>query len=431
MLGCSAFLPLCDLLPGGVNSPARSFPGLGMEPIVVESAQCAELIDITGNRFIDYCGSWGATILGHSPPEVVSAVQDQLRRGTSFGFTSRLEGEVARRVIAHFPSIQLIRFVSSGTEATMTAIRLARAFTNREWIVKFNGNYHGHSDAFLIQAGSGVARLGPAASSQGVPPGVVATTCSLPYNDVEAVEALFGQIGAQIAAVIVEPIAGNMGVVPGTEAFLRALRRLTEQHGALLIFDEVITGFRVGLGGAQKEYSIVPDLTCLGKIIGGGFPVAAFGGRREIMEQLAPLGPVYQAGTLSGNAIAMTAALATLEAIQEEGFYAQLELKMERLCAPIERCIAANGLDACIQRVGSMWTLFLGRQSVRNMEESKQTDFGAFRDLFRHLYDKGILIPPSPFEASFIGRSHQEAQLDYTAATISESLLKIPSISRR
>jgi glutamate-1-semialdehyde 2,1-aminomutase len=418
----TAYAQLCAILPAGVNSPARAFTGLGMQPLVVRAAQGAELVDLNGNRFVDFCGSWGAAILGHSPPEVVRAASAQLARGTSFGFTSLLEGQLAQRVSRHYPSMARLRLVSSGTEATMTAVRLARAFTRRERILKFNGNYHGHSDGFLVQAGSAVAACSPTASSRGVPRGVIENTWSLPYNDCTAIEELFARAGEEIAAVIVEPIAGNMGVVAGTPAFLQTLRRLTRAAGSLLIFDEVITGFRVGLGGAQGLYAITPDLTCLGKIIGGGFPLAIVGGSMQIMEQLAPLGEVFQAGTLSGNAVAVTAALATLDVLEEPGFYEDLQQKTDLLCQPIERLIARGGLNGCLQRVGSMWTLFLGQRSLQNMEEVKKTSLTAFGKFFHRLYAEKILLPPSPYEAAFVSRAHSEKQVQRVAAIICDQL---------
>ncbi len=410
---------LLQLLPGGVNSPVRALSGLERRPLLIESASQDRVTDLSGRSYIDLCCSWGALILGHANPRVLEALASQLPKGTSYGITSRLEGEIARQVVALMPSIELVRFVSSGSEATMSAARLARGFTGREVIVKFNGNYHGHADLFLVQAGSGLETFG-LSSSAGVPQGTVEKTLSLPYNDLGAIRRLFADpnLSHTIAAVIVEPVSGNMGVVPPEPGFLELLRSETERTGALLIFDEVITGFRVSKGGAQELYGIKPDLSCIGKIVAGGLPAAAFGGRREIMSYLAPLGPVYQAGTLSGNPLAMCAGLATLQAIQEEGFYAELERKCHLLLDPVEEAIFNSPLPIALQRVGSMFTLFFGRQSVRNLSEARECDPVLFKRFFGSLLDRGIYLPPSPFESSFISSAHSDNHLTEASEAI-------------
>ncbi len=411
---------MCQMIPGGVNSPVRSCKSMGQLPLVVESAYRDMIIDADGHAYIDYCGSWGALIHGHANPTILEAVRKRLEKGTSFGITTALEGELAREVVNHIHSIEKIRFVSSGTEATMTVARLARGFTKREIIVKFSGNYHGHADFFLVQAGSGVLEVSPSASSAGIPEDIVKHTVCLPFNDIEACQKLFSHPDYQqcIAAVILEPIAGNMGVVPAEPAFIQFLRSETEKIGALLIFDEVMTGFRVDAKGAQKIYSIKPDLTCFGKIIGGGFPAAAFGGRKDVMDCLAPLGSVYQAGTLSGNPIAMEAGLQSLRLLQRAGFYEELERKTARLLDPIKERIQKKNWNACIQQVGSMFTLFFGKKQVRNLQDAMETDGQLYASLFRTLFDQGIYIPPSAHEAWFISDAHEDQHLDQTREAI-------------
>ncbi|MFS8563015.1 MAG: glutamate-1-semialdehyde 2,1-aminomutase [Rhabdochlamydiaceae bacterium] len=348
----------CALIPGGVNSPVRAFPGLDMTPLVAFKGAGSRVWDLDGYSYIDFCGSWGALILGHAHPAVVEAAHEQLKRGSTFGISTPFEEAIARCVITHIPSIEKVRFVSSGTEATMTAVRLARGYTHKNVIVKFDGNYHGHADGFLVNAGSGVTNLNLTSSSKGIPSDLVKNTVSLPYNDIETCRQ-FLRTHKDVAAVLLEPIAGNMGVVPASQAFIEMLRVETTNSSSLLIFDEVMSGFRVGLHGAQALYGIHPDLTCLGKIVGGGFPAAAFGGKREIMDCLAPLGEVYQAGTLSGNPVAMQAGLATLQEIEKPGFYEELERKTNLLTKPIQEKINRNNIPACINQVGSMFTLFL------------------------------------------------------------------------
>lgn len=411
---------LCEVLPGGVNSPVRSCKNMGQVPLVVESAYRDILIDADGHEYIDYCGSWGALIHGHAHPEILDAVKKRIEKGTSFGITTALEGALAQEIIDKIDSIDKIRFVSSGTEATMTVARLARGFTNREFIVKFSGNYHGHADFFLVQAGSGVLEISSSASSDGIPNEIVKYTISLPYNDITACEKLFSHpdFSHRIAAVILEPVAGNMGVIPAQPSFINFLRKETEKIGALLIFDEVITGFRLHAKGAQHLYSVKPDLTCFGKIIGGGFPAAAFGGRKEIMECLAPLGSVYQAGTLSGNPVAMEAGLQTLRLLKRPSFYENLEEKVARLLDPIKEKIKNNDWNVCIQQVGSMFTIFFGAKEVRNLEEALSVDSQIYAQFFRTLFNQGIYIPPSPHEAWFISAVHEDQHLDYTKNAI-------------
>jgi glutamate-1-semialdehyde 2,1-aminomutase len=411
---------LCQLIPGGVNSPVRSCLAMGQLPMVVDRGEGDEVVDVDGHRYIDYCGSWGALIHGHAHPQILDAVQRRMQKGTSFGITTAIEAELAREVIQLIDSIEKIRFVNSGTEATMSAIRLARGFTQKKLIIKFSGNYHGHADFFLIQAGSGMLDVSPTASSAGVPEEVIKQTICLPYNDIEACRALFNQdiYRSKIAAVILEPVAGNMGVIPAELDFLQFLREETTQMGALLIFDEVMTGFRIAKRGAQDFYGVKPDLTCFGKIIGGGFPVAAFGGREEIMNYLAPLGPVYQAGTLSGNPIAMEAGLQSLRLLQQPGFYETLQHKTNLLVFPIKQKIEEKGLNACIQQAGAMFTLFFGKKQVRHLADVRECHAERYAQLFRFLFKQGIYIPPSSYEAWFMSAAHQEKNLEKTAKAV-------------
>ncbi len=397
-------------MPGGVNSPVRSFGAMGIAPMIVASGQGDTLVDADGNRYIDYCGSWGALILGHAHPAVVAAASAQMARGSTFGITTELEEQLARKVVELIPSVEKVRFVSSGTEATMTALRLARGWTGRSKIVKFAGHYHGHSDLLLVQAGSGVASLNPVATSKGLAPGAIADTIVLPFNDVAALKA----IGSDVAAVILEPVAGNMGVVPAERPFMEALREVTEKSGALLIFDEVINGFRLGLQGAQGLYGVRPDLSCYSKILGGGFPIGAVGGRREILDQLAPLGQVYQAGTLSGNPVAAAAALATLEELVKPGFYEGLEAKTRFLVEPLQKA----GL--CVQQVGSMFTIFFGVERVRTRADLDRLDKERYAALFRYLFERGVYLPPHSNEAAFVSSAHTEEHLAQTRDLILE-----------
>lgn len=411
-----------DVLVGGVNSPVRAFRAVGGEPIVVDRAAGARMRDADGNEYIDYVCSWGALILGHGHPKVVQAVADQARRGTSYGMPTELEVELASRIRNALPSCEKVRFVSSGTEATMSAVRLARAATGRDMIVKFDGCYHGHSDSFLSEAGSGLATLAIAACP-GVPQALAKLTLNAPYNDAAAVEKLFDLHGHKIAAVIVEPIAANMGVVPPKPGFLQALRDLSSRHGALLIFDEVITGFRLRYGGAQTLFGITPDLTTLGKIIGGGLPVAAYGGRRDLMDRVAPLGPVYQAGTLSGNPLAMSAGIASLDLLAAPGFYELLDARARRLGDGIAAALRETGAPARAVRSGSLLTLFFSREPVTDYAAAKKCDTRRFAEFFRGMLDRGVFLAPSQFEALFVSAAHTEADIDRTVTAVRESLV--------
>jgi glutamate-1-semialdehyde 2,1-aminomutase len=415
------FRRACDVLVGGVNSPVRAFRAVGGEPIVVDRAAGARLWDADGNEYIDYVCSWGALILGHAHPKVVHAIAEQARRGTSYGMPTELEVELASRIRIALPSCEKVRFVSSGTEATMSAVRLARAATGRDLIVKFEGCYHGHSDSFLSEAGSGLATLGIAACP-GVPQALAELTLNAPYNDASAVEQLFDVHRDKIAAVIVEPIAANMGVVQPKPGFLQALRDLSTRHGALLIFDEVITGFRVCYGGAQTLFGITPDLTTLGKIIGGGLPVAAYGGRRDLMDRVAPLGPVYQAGTLSGNPLAMSAGIASLDLLTAPGFYESLDARAKRLGDGIVAALGETGAPATAVRAGSLLTLFFSREPVTDYAAAKKCDTRRFADFFRGMLDRGVFLAPSQFEALFVSAAHTDADIDRTLAACRESL---------
>lgn len=400
----------CAVIPGGVNSPVRAFKGLNMTPMIVESGHRSLIRDVDGRQYIDYCMGWGSLILGHAQEEVCKAAIEQVQKGSSFGIATEAEELLGSKIVSLIPSIEKLRFVSSGTEATMTALRLARGFTGRKKIVKFSGHYHGHSDSLLVQAGSGAFGI---ASSKGVNPNVIEDTLCLPFNDLEALQAL---CRSDIAAVILEPIAGNMGVVAPTPLFLETLRQKTEQNGILLIFDEVITGFRVGLQGAQGLYQIKPDLSCLGKIIGGGFPAAALGGRAEILDHLAPLGDVYQAGTLSGNPVAMRAGLAVLSILETPHFFQELQRKTDFLTLPIRE--ALRNKKGCLQQVGSMFSLFFGPSQVVSQADLSLLDTTCFASFFRYLFERGIYIPPHAHESWFISSAHTEEQLDYTRKCI-------------
>lgn len=400
----------CQVIPGGVNSPVRAFPGLKQTPLVVDAGYGEKIVDVDGNAFLDLCCSWGALIHGHAHPLVVEAAQKQMAKGSSFGTTTASEAKLAQLIVEHVPSVEKVRFVSSGTEATMSAVRLARGFTGRDLLIKFAGHYHGHADSFLVQAGSGAVNP---SSSAGVPQGFVNQTLGLPFNDFEAVESLFQEHGERIAALIVEPIAANMGLILPKEGFLQFLRAQTQKVGALLIFDEVITGFRVALGGAQELYGVEPDLTCFGKIIGGGFPAAAFGGSAEIMDYLAPMGPVYQAGTLSGNPVAMEAGIQALKLCATPGFYQTLEEKTSLLTEPIREAIA--GKEMCLHQVGSLFTLFFGKRCVNNFEEAKGCDIEAFSRYFQTLFEQGVYVSPSQYEANFVSAAHQPKSLTETS----------------
>jgi len=412
------------ILVGGVNSPVRAFRSVGGTPLVMARGSGARIEDADGNSYLDYVGSWGAMILGHAHPAVVAAVAEQAARGTSFGMTTEVELELARMITRAMRSIEMVRFVSSGTEATMSAARLARGATGRSYLVKFSGCYHGHADSFLSEAGSGLATLGIPASP-GVPEEIAALTINLPYNDSAAVERAFAERPGKIAAVFVEPIAANMGVVPPVDGFLQDLRELTRRHGALLVFDEVITGFRAARGGAQAPYAIRPDLTILGKIIGGGLPVAAYGGRRDLMSQIAPLGRIYQAGTLSGNPLAMRAGIETLRQLEAQGFYHELNRKSRALTEGIAALIAERGYPACVSASGSLATLFFTPGPVRNFEDAKRADTARYARFFWQMLDRGFFLAPSQFEAMFVSAAHTDEDIDRTLAAITESLAAV------
>ena len=415
------------ILVGGVDSPVRAFRAVGGSPLVIDRASGARLIDADGREYLDYVCSWGALILGHAHPEIVAAIADQASRGTSYGMTSPLEIELGERIAAALPSIERIRFVSSGTEAAMSAVRLARGFTGRDLILKFEGSYHGHADSFLAEAGSGLATFG-ISSSAGVPESFAALTLNAPYNDVAAVERIFAQHAGKIAAVTVEPVAANMGVVPPAPGFLEFLRAITQRDGALLIFDEVITGFRIAYGGAQTAFHVQPDLTVLGKIIGGGLPVAAYGGRREIMEKISPLGPVYQAGTLSGNPLAMRAGVATLAKIGVPGFYAALDEKAARLTSGLRDVFREAGVPGEVNAAGSLLTMFFTSGKVHNYADAKRAGAERFAAFFREMLARGILLPPSQFEALFVSAAHSIDDIDRTITAARESLRTLRSI---
>ncbi|MEW6672523.1 MAG: glutamate-1-semialdehyde 2,1-aminomutase [Thermodesulfobacteriota bacterium] len=415
------FKKATEIIPGGVNSPVRACRSVGTDPLFITRAQGAWVFDADGNRYIDYIGSWGPMILGHRHPQVLEAVAAALKRGTSFGAPTDLEIQLAQMVIKAVPSIEMVRMVNSGTEATMSAIRLARGATGREQIVKFDGCYHGHADSLLVEAGSGVATLG-IPGSPGVPAAFVSGTLSLPYNDIECVKSVFSTQGEKIACVIVEPVAGNMGLVSPVPGFLETLRDLTARSGSILIFDEVMTGFRVAYGGAQALYGIAPDMTCLGKIIGGGMPVGAYGGKREIMAQIAPQGPVYQAGTLSGNPVAMAAGIATLKELQKPGFYESLEKASARLADGLAIAAQKAGIPAVIDRVGSMLGLFFTAKTVKSFQDAKTSNLEQFKAYYKGMLQEGIYLAPSQFEALFVSAAHSAEDIDITVAAAEKVL---------
>ncbi len=411
----SLFSDASRYIPGGVNSPVRAFRGVGGEPVFIERAQGPYVFGTDGRALIDYVGSWGPMVLGHAHPDVIRAVQERVPLGLSFGAPTQIETQLARKICELMPSIELVRMVSSGTEATMSAIRLARGFTGRHKIVKFEGCYHGHSDSLLVKAGSGALTLG-IPTSPGVPPELAAHTITLAYNDIAQAQQTFNDMGREIACLIVEPIAGNMNCVPPVPGFLEALRSLCDQHGSVLIFDEVMTGFRVALGGAQALYGIKPDLTTLGKIVGGGMPVGAFGGKREIMEQIAPLGPVYQAGTLSGNPIAMAAGLATLEGICEPGFHQRLGERTTQLIEGLKTAAQATNVALSTNHVPGMFGLFFtDKNPVRYFREVMACDVERFKKFFHGMLKEGVYLAPSAYEAGFVSSAHGDAEI---AATI-------------
>ncbi len=418
-----AFKEAVQLLPGGVNSPVRAFKSVHMDPIFMEKGKGSRLYDIDGNEYIDYVLSWGPLIVGHAHEKVVEALQKVVANGTSFGAPTEMENKLAKLVIDRVPSIEVVRMVNSGTEATMSALRLARGYTKRDKILKFVGSYHGHGDSLLIKAGSGVATLG-LPDSPGVPESIAKNTITVPYNDMDSVQYAFEQYGNDIAAVIVEPVCGNMGVVPPRDNFLQHLRDITEQYGTLLIFDEVMTGFRVGFHSAQGYYGVTPDLTCLGKVIGGGLPVGAYGGKREIMEQIAPSGPIYQAGTLSGNPLAMTAGYETLNLLTESS-YEEMNKKIDRLVQGIENLADQYHIPHTINRAGSMVGLFLTNEDVINFDTAKTSDLDLFASYYRAMANEGIFLPPSQFEGLFLSTEHSEEDIDKTLNAFENAFRKI------
>ncbi|MCM5704692.1 glutamate-1-semialdehyde 2,1-aminomutase [Larsenimonas salina] len=401
-------------IPGGVNSPVRAFKGLSRAPLFIERAQHAYLFDVEGKRYIDYVGSWGPMITGHADPDVLDAVRSRLDDGLSFGTPTAIETDMADLICDIIPSIDLVRMVNSGTEATMSAVRLARGYTGRDRIVKFEGNYHGHVDSLLVKAGSGALTHGEP-SSPGVPASLAEHTVTLDYNDIEGVKRYFDVEGDRVAAIIVEPVAGNMNCIPPVPGFLEALREVCDQHGSVLIFDEVMTGFRVALGGAQAHYQVTPDLTCLGKIVGGGMPVGAFGGKRKIMEYISPLGPVYQAGTLAGNPLAMAAGIALLKKVRAPGFHDALTQRVDTLCDGLEARAKAHGINMITQRAGGMFGLFFtDAEQVQNFTEATGCNTEAFRQFFLGMLEEGVYLAPSNYEAGFMSSAHSEDDLQAT-----------------
>ena len=417
------FITAQNLIPGGVNSPVRAFRGVGGTPRFISSARGATITDVDGRTYIDYVGSWGPMILGHADEEVVAAVQEVAANGTSFGAPTELEVELAQEVVDAVPSIEMVRMVSSGTEATMSAIRLARGVTGRTKLVKFEGCYHGHADSLLVKAGSGVATLG-LPDSPGVPAALAENTLTLPFNNVAALEQVFAE-HADIAALIIEPVVGNMGCVPPQPGYLEAVRKLTSDHGALLIFDEVMTGFRLARGGAQERYNIKPDITTLGKIIGGGLPVGAYGGTREIMNHIAPAGPVYQAGTLSGNPLSMTAGLITLRRLRDKSVYERLESASSKLCAGLANAAREAGVTTVTNRVGSMWTSFFTSEPVVDWDGANKCDRQLYGKFFHAMLDEGVYLAPSQFEAAFVSLAHDDQIIERTIEAARKALTRI------
>jgi glutamate-1-semialdehyde 2,1-aminomutase len=417
-----AFQRACRVLPGGVNSPARAFAAVGGQPIFIARGEGPYLFDLDGNQYLDFVGSWGPLILGHAHPRVVHAVEEALRRGASFGAPTELETQLAEMIVSAVPSIEMVRLVSSGTEASMSAIRLARGFTGRDVIVKFAGCYHGHVDSLLVQAGSSATTHG-VPTSPGVPKGCTADTLVLRYNDVQGLVDAFAGRGGEIAGVILEPVAGNMGLVTPAAEFLSELRRLTDRHGALLIYDEVMTGFRLAYGGAQQLDKQMPDLTVLGKIVGGGLPVGAYGGRADVMRKVMPAGPVFQAGTLSGNPLAMAAGIATLQELRDRPPYARLEQLGARLAEGLTAAARAAGVPHCLNRAGSMWTLFFTAGPVTDYDSARAADTARFGRFFWAMMDRGFYLPCSQFEAAFLSAAHTEKQIEETLAAARDAII--------
>jgi len=422
-----AFAQACEYMPGGVNSPVRAFGGVDLRPVFIASAKGSRVFDIDGNEYIDYVGSWGPMILGHAHPAVVAAIRKAADKGTSFGAPTVAETELAARIVGAFPTVERLRLLSSGTEAVMTAIRLARAHTGRDLIVKMAGCYHGHSDSLLAMAGSGLAERGVAASP-GVPEALANLTIVLPYNDIEAMTQAFAKHRGRIAAILVEPVAANMGLVPPVPGYLEQVRRLCDENSSVLIFDEVISGFRVAFGGAQERYDVRADLTCLGKIVGGGLPLAVCGGRAEIMEQLAPVGRVYQAGTLSGNPIATAAAIATLDILAEGRCYRELETAAANLEAGLAQAASDAGVPITINRVGSLLSCFFTAGPVRNFDDVRATDIAAFKQFFAQMLQRGIYLAPSAYEAMFLSMAHTKADIERTVVAAGESFRAVAGI---
>ncbi len=411
-------------MPGGVSSPVRAFKSVGGEPIVFDRVKGPYAWDVDGNRFIDYVGTWGPAICGHAHPEVITALNEALEKGTSFGAPCQLENKLAEMVIEAVPSVEMVRFVNSGTEACMAVLRLMRAFTGRDKVIKFEGCYHGHADMFLVKAGSGVATLG-LPDSPGVPRSTTANTLTAPYNDLEAVKELFAENPDAISGVILEPVVGNAGFITPEPGFLEGLRELTSENGALLVFDEVMTGFRISYGGAQSRFGVTPDLTTMGKVIGGGLPVGAYGGRAEIMAMVAPAGPMYQAGTLSGNPLAMTAGIKTLELLKQEGTYERLEATTQRLISGIITSANESGIPISGSSISAMFGFYLCDGPVRNFEEAKATDTELFSKLHRSMLEKGIYLAPSAFEAGFTSLAHSDDDIDATLKAFRDSFAEL------
>ncbi|MBH0230040.1 glutamate-1-semialdehyde 2,1-aminomutase [Halobacillus yeomjeoni] len=418
-----AYKKAVQLMPGGVNSPVRAFKSVGMDPIFMEKGKGSKMYDVDGNEFIDYVLSYGPLILGHADEKVTEALKSVTERGTSFGTPTEIENKLAELVIERVPSIEMLRMVNSGTEATMSALRVARGYTGRDKILKFEGNYHGHGDSLLIKAGSGVATLG-LPDSPGVPESIAQNTITVPYNDMESVRYVFEQYGDDLAAVIMEPVSGNMGVVPPNEGFLKELRTLTEDNGTVLIFDEVMTGFRVGYHSAQGHYGVTPDMTCLGKVIGGGLPVGAYGGKREIMERVAPVGDIYQAGTLSGNPLAMTAGYETISSMTKEA-YESINQKVDRLIEGYTKATEKHNIPLTVNRAGSMVGFFFTNEPVINFETANQSDLDLFTRYYQGMIQEGIYLPPSQFEGLFLSVKHTDEDIDQTIAAAEKVFAEI------
>jgi glutamate-1-semialdehyde 2,1-aminomutase len=421
------FEEACELIPGGVNSPVRAFKAVGDHPVFIERGEGAYLYDVDGNKYVDYICSWGPLLLGHQPEAVSKAVMTALTKGSTYGAPTGIEVEMAKKIVDAVPSVEMVRMVSSGTEATMSALRLARGYTGRNKIVKFEGCYHGHADHLLIKAGSGALTFG-VPSSPGVPESIASETLTAQYNDIESVKALFAQYPGQIAAVIVEPIAGNMGLVLPKEGFLEGLREVTAEHGALLIFDEVISGFRASFGGAQKVYNIMPDLTCMGKIIGGGLPVGAYGGKKEIMMHVAPVGPVYQAGTLSGNPLAMAAGIATLKELAKPGVYETIEAKAKKLAEGVQAAAEKAGVTVSINHSASLLTVFFTGEKVDSYAAAMTSDTAKFKVFFQSMLNQGVYLPPSQFECWFVSLAHTDEDIEKTIAAAEKAFADVAAM---